>query len=360
MNTTMTFKNRPSVLSTTRSIVISDARMYSLVDDNFRDFPVEVIRHGIRATQNVAQKNSGANETSQSSETKDVRNLQLTDTAKVHPQAECLVVETSLSFTNIQEGIELAGSKKDDDPDTLTAFRQSIDHFIDRFKQSKSISELSNRYARNLLNGRWLFRNRVSAERIEIVVTQGDKELCRVANALDIPLMDFDSPTHEEITVAREIRAGLLGERPKPFVVTAYVYLLAKGAVEVYPSQNYIENKPKGFARSLYVYLPRPVRRDATEPQVIGYAALRDAKVVNAIRTIDTWYESDDPKPTPIPVEPNGASLTYLKFFRPSKTSAFELVKKLNALDIESDDAKFVAACFLVRGGVYPNGKEAS
>lgn len=354
MTKPITFKKLPSVLSSTRSIVVSDARMYSLVNGDHLDHPVEVVRHGIRATQNLPTKREGEGETSRTVAAKEVRNLQMTDTAKVHPDAECLVVETSLSFTDVETGIEIAGGKEDD-AETLGAFRQSIDHFIERFKRSKSISELSNRYARNLLNGRWLFRNRMVAEDIEIQISQGDKVLCRV-RALDVPFNDFDAPSIDEVTVAKEIQAGLLGERPKPLTVTAYVSLMAKGAVEVFPSQNYVENKPKGFARSLYVYLPRPVRRDATEPQVVGLAAIRDAKVVNAIRTIDTWYESDNPKPTPIPVEPNGANLSFMRFFRPGKSSAFDMLKRLNALDVESDDAKFAAACFLVRGGVYPNG----
>ena len=90
--------------------------------------------------------------------------------------------------------------------------------------------------------------------------------------------------------------------------------------------------------------------------RVMGQAALRDQKVSNALRTIDTWYPEYASFGRPIPVEPNGANLEYQRFFRNGRqASAFELVKKLNLLDPASLEGLFVTAS-LIRGGVFSEG----
>jgi len=124
----------------------------------------------------------------------------------------------------------------------------------------------------------------------------------------------------------------------------------------VFPSQNYLEDKPKGFARSLYC-LGTPDRASKTDGiRVMGQAALRDQKISNALRTIDTWYPDFASFGRPIPVEPNGANLEAQRFFRHGKkVSAFDLVKQLNTLDPASPEGLFVTAS-LIRGGVFSEG----
>lgn len=96
----------------------------------------------------------------------------------------------------------------------------------------------------------------------------------------------------------------------------------------------------------------------------MGTAALRDQKVANAIRTIDTWYPDYEQNGCkPIPVEPNGASLEAQRFFREigdkkNKSSAFDIIKELNITDPNSPQGMFFIAC-LVRGGVFSAGNGA-
>lgn len=73
---------------------------------------------------------------------------------------------------------------------------------------------------------------------------------------------------------------------------------------------------------------------------MVGLVAIRDAKVTDLIWTIDTWYESGGSEPIPIPFEPNGANLSFMRFFHPGKSSAFDMLKQLDMLDIENDDAE--------------------
>ena len=84
----------------------------------------------------------------------------------------------------------------------------------------------------------------------------------------------------------------------------------------------------------------------------MGHAALRDQKIGNALRTIDTWYP-------PGAVRPAAATWNWRRqprsqeFFRDKETStAFEFARRLNTLDPASPDGMFMiarssaAACF--------------
>jgi CRISPR-associated protein Csy3 len=135
--------------------------------------------------------------------------------------------------------------------------------------------------------------------------------------------------------------------------------LTSNGGVEVFPSQNYLEDKPKGFSRSLYQLTPKKPDHKANDNQYLGQAALRDQKIGNALRTIDTWYplfKENDEKP--IAVEPNGANLEGQIFYRvgKDKVSAFDILKEIDELDPNSEKGMFLIAC-LIRGGVYSEGE---
>jgi CRISPR-associated protein Csy3 len=136
--------------------------------------------------------------------------------------------------------------------------------------------------------------------------------------------------------------------------VTARLAFPVKGAVEVFPSQNYVENKPKGFARPLYKLgnPERVVHNEVQDARVMGRAALRDQKIFNAIRTIDTWYPAFDETGFPIAIEPLGASLEQQEFYRPGKASAFDMLKRLALIDPDSAEGMYCIAA-LDRGGVY-------
>ena len=159
--------------------------------------------------------------------------------------------------------------------------------------------------------------------------------------------------------------------------ITAQVRFANTGAFEVYPSQVYVSNKPSGFARPLYKLnpiSPAELMRQRNDQDVqtfmdslvMGQAAIRDQKVGNAIRTIDTWYA--DGNVPPIAIEPNGASLSANVFYRDVKSgkSFFDLLPRIKTLTQQlhthasgvqpSPEAMFALAVF-IRGGVFGDGK---
>lgn len=349
---TQAFKTTPSVLALTRAILISDALMYSEVGGQL--MPLHVVRHGIRGTQNVNKAGD-----------REVSNIQQTDSAKLDAASSALVVKFDLRMTDIAETLEAMAVKRGDKY-PLKDYRASYFDFVARAKESEGLVEVANRFARNVLNGRWLWRNRALASDIEIRVwLKGEEVPMMVVDALSIPMDHFDDYTGEERALGHVLAQGLRGEsRGVTVKIEARVDFGLQGAIEVHPSQNYVQNKPKGLARLLY-YVGQPIDErfagqnldDFNAIRRLGQAAIRDQKVGNALRTIDTWYADFEEEGVPIAVEPVGTSLKAQTFYREGDASAFALAKKFFLLDPNSQDGMFMIAS-LIRGGVYSSGDE--
>lgn len=344
----------PSIFSVQRCFIISDALMYNLFDDGRRS-PVNVIRHGILGTQNVKKDT-------------DVKNPQRTESAKTDPDAIGLQVEFSLATVLLKNAI-FASSSVD--------FRQAVDAFINRFSESKELHEICRRYACNILNGRWLWRNRILAQDIVIDVTLSDRSQDnKITRKITTPSLNFDNiskennndssqPEYLDIRLGNYLKEGFT-RSPQLMKVRATLKFGYKGAIEVFPSQNFVSNKPAGFARSLYKVkrIDREtlleITRDANPMTFLvdiidmGQAAIRDQKIGNAIRTIDTWYKGDEEAP-PIPVEPKGANIETNEYKRKNNNDLFTMLEKINTLSpaIDRDElnteAMFVLAN-IIRG----------
>lgn len=351
---TKPLKKLPGVLSLQRGTLVSDGLFFN-IDAQGQKTPLHVLRHGIRGTQNVVEKKSDADaSTAAAAKGREVSNIQQTDSAKLSPDAQALGVGLSVRFLGLDQAIFACAASKDDTLDDINAFKAAFAGFIARAKEGEALDHLALRYARNLANARWLWRNRAIAAAITTEVTLPSKKKLAFAS-LDIPLHRFDSPLAEEIELAQTIKAGLLGHRDAGMQIFAQVQFESATPIEVFPSQNYLETKGRGFARSLYYVGDVPSEQDPHNNQWLGQAALRDQKLGNALRTIDTWYPTYAERGTAIAVEPNGASLEAQMFLRSKKTSAFDILLRVDSLDPLSDEGQFLLAC-IVRGGVYSGG----
>lgn len=366
MSSVENFKKLPGSLSLQRGTLISDAAFYHLHADG-KEEVLKVMYHGIRGTQNVAgNKEKGA--ASGNSVAREVSNIQMTESAKLLPDAK-LLVKWDLRFIDLDHILFASASKAGADKQDEKDFRARFKEFVAKAKESKGINEVARRYVRNIVNGRWLWRNRSVAEHILIKVSQTlehdhsqtakSYKLIAEFNALDYSLKSFDDVSEEEKKIANILVKGMQGDVSSGLHIEAIVDF-GMGGIEVFPSQNYLEDKPKGFSRSLYQINPKPPIKQTNDNQFLGQAAIRDQKIGNALRTIDTWYDKfleNDSKP--IPIEPNGASLDAQDFFRVDKKikdSAFDILKEIRSLDPNSDKGMFLIAC-LIRGGVYSEGE---
>lgn len=342
----------PDVLSFQRGTIVTDGLMSSIVLDKEgveKTIPIKVIRHGIRGINSHPKKDN-------------VSNIQQTESAKTHPRAIGLAV--SFSYKTIP-ATELLFSCSD------SSFRSEISKFIEKFfvRGNLEFDEVCRRYARNILNGRWLWRNRVLGE-TQIIANVGNKTY----HSNGSKLHNFDNYTEDEISLADAISTGFLSNNylMPAIKVEGRVLFGFTGDVETFPSQNMVNNKPKGFARSLYkVDMPsnkelQTIMNGANKNGAdagefladmidMGRAAIRDQKIGNAIRTIDTWYPGF--KETPIPVEPNGANLEMNKVFR-NKQNANDFLSAIDSFtptDQFNPDVAFLIA-IIIRGGVFSKG----
>lgn len=343
----MSFKKLPGVLSLTRGLMITDAVFENRLGEHQRS-PVEVVRHGIRGTQNIAEKFD------------EVSNIQQTETAKLDPEATGMAVSFGVSFLDLKDVLFACASSKGG-KDDVASYRLALQGFIERAKASEGLQEVGRRFARNIANGRWLWRNRQLAESIEVIVTR-DGETLSSFQALNIPITHFNDYSDDEKVLGNIIANSITGESTSRLTVEARLDFGISGALEVFPSQNYVERKPKGFARPLYYVRSGESRKRSSKSneldiRVMGQAALRDQKVSNALRTFDTWYPTFTEHGQPIAVEPNGANLGAQRFFREGAASAFKIALRLDELDPNSDDGMFMVSA-LMRGGVYSGSKE--
>ncbi len=217
---------------------------------------------------------------------------------------------------------------------------------VEAYRQDTGFGELARRYAANLANARFLWRNRVGAEQIEVRVSKlkdGKPEQTWVFDALAHSLRNFDdSPVLSEL--AQTIEAGLAGKDYVLLEVTAYARVGA--GQEVYPSQELILDKgDKKGQKSKTLYA------------VGDTAAMHSQKIGNALRTIDTWYPDENGDGLgPIAVEPYGSVTSQGKAYRQPKDKAdfYSLLDNWVLRDKAPTpgDQHFVIAT-LVRGGVF-------
>ena len=220
------------------------------------------------------------------------------------------------------------------------------------YVQEQGFDELARRYATNLANGRFLWRNRVGAEQVEVHVQQlknGQPAASWVFNALGIPLHDMTAPSQQANEIAQlseVIASGLAGSSHVLLQITAFSRMGA--GQEVFPSQELILNRDnKSRSRG---------QKSKTLYDVDGTAAMHSQKIGNALRTIDTWY-AGAAENGPIAIDPYGSVTTQGKSWRwqnQKKQDFYSLfddwVVKGKAPDVEQQH--FVVA-MLIRGGVF-------
>lgn len=261
-------------------------------------------------------------------------NLQTVDVAALPADADTLKVQFTLRV--------LAGAGL---PSACNSaeYQAKLMHVVHGYVQDHGFTELANRYAANLANGRFLWRNRQGAEdvTVEVAVLQGGKvEKSWSFEAFSHNLRTLDAIDSEVKELGAVIAEGLVGVRHVLLQVTAY----ARAGVgqEVFPSQELILDKGSS-------------KKSKTLYHVDNVAAMHSQKIGNAIRTIDTWYEGAA-ELGPIAVEPYGSVTTQGKAYRQPKqkqdfyTLLDEWVLKDKVPVLEQQH--FVMAV-LIRGGVF-------
>lgn len=229
-------------------------------------------------------------------------------------------------------------------------YQARLGSLVQTYRDNIGFAELARRYAINLANGRFLWRNRVGAEQVSVEIRHLEKGEIRARwqfNALAFSLRDFNVPADAQDDLAKVtalIERGLSSQGHLLLEIVAYARI--GDGQEVYPSQELILDK--GDKRG---------QKSKTLYAVSGVAALHSQKIGNALRTIDTWYPQEDGGTLgPIAVEPYGSVTTQGKAYRQPKAKAdfYSLLDAwaLNDKPPAEGDQHFVMATF-IRGGVF-------
>lgn len=266
-------------------------------------------------------------------------NLQTVDVATLPNNADTLRARFTLRVLG-GAGVPSACNNAD--------YQEQLHAVVQQYIGEMGFSELAYRYASNLANARFLWRNRIGAESIEVQIRhleEGNVTKEWVFDAHSLSLREFGAPD----TVAKQleelaavVETGLSSKGHVLLEIIAYARV--GDGQEVYPSQELILDR--GDKRG---------QKSKTLYTVGDVAGMHSQKIGNAIRTIDTWY-ADTIDLGPIAVEPYGSVTSQGKAYRQprQKTDFYNLLDNwvLKKQAPEKGHQHFVMAT-LIRGGVF-------
>ncbi|MBF4254826.1 type I-F CRISPR-associated protein Csy3 [Vibrio anguillarum] len=228
-------------------------------------------------------------------------------------------------------------------------FKQSYSAAVSQYITKYGCFELAKRYATNLANARFLWRNRVGAEEIEVQVRALNKgaEQAWTFNAKQFSTRHFEHNDSHINNLADRIAQALASETDH-LMLQIDCYAKVGKAQEVYPSEELVLDKGSSKTKKSKILYA-----------VNEHAAMHSQKIGNALRSIDTWYPdyaSEEKSAGAIAIEPYGAVTNLGKAFRTPKDKQdfytfFDKWARGESLPREEDEHYVMAV--LVRGGVF-------
>lgn len=267
-------------------------------------------------------------------------NLQTVDVATLPNDADTLRVRFTLRILG-GAGSPSACNNAD--------YQSKLGETVRQYIEEQGFAELARRYAYNLANGRFLWRNRMGSEQVEVRIRhliQGAESSVWTFDALALSLRNFTASGDAErnlTQLAAAVELGLSGQAYVLLEVTAYARM--GSGQEVYPSQELILDR--GSTRG---------QKSKTLYQVADVAAMHSQKIGNALRTVDTWYPDEGENLGPIAVEPYGSVTSQGKAYRQPKVK----MDFYNLLDgwvlkdkVPPVEQQHYVMANLIRGGVF-------
>lgn len=326
----------PSVLAFEKKLSVSDAFFYQKNSKKEEEaIPLTIQKKSLRGTISNRLKDKIASDEDKINEEIQKPNLQKVDFSTLDNDKDTLVVSWSLKVLSF-DGIPCVCNNKD--------YQEKINELMNDYIHETGLRELSKRYAINIANARWLWRNRMGAKNIEVHVNSQCKDGSPVSlkfDSLSLKMNDFSSQDKNINKLASLIETGLQGKELIILQISAYAKI--GYGQEVFPSQELVLDTKGKF---LF--------------QINEITGMHSQKIGNAIRSIDTWYMEN--AKFPIPIEPYGAVTSMGHAFRQpkNKTDFYTLLDNWMIKDKKPsiEDQHFIAAV-LIRGGVFgENEKE--
>lgn len=320
----------PSVLAFEKKLVPSDAQLFAVSWEN-RSTPqgLKLQVKSVRGTISNRLKTAKEADPAKLDASIENANIQTVDYCALPNDKDTLKVRFTLKVLSDIESPSACNGQ---------AFKEEYQKQVSSYIKRTQFKELAQRYATNIANARFLWRNRVGAEQIQVVVkhinSTSDKPTVWAFDAKDIGLQTFDS---KDVKGLAQVIADSLSGKTEFALLDIEAYAQLGEGQEVYPSEELVTEKGD---KSKILY------------ETDGVAALHSQKVGNALRTIDTWYEQDG---RPIAIEVYGSVTNQGTAYRKptDKKDFYTLFDKFALGDkLEANDEHYVMA-MLVRGGVF-------
>jgi CRISPR-associated protein Csy3 len=328
-----------SVLAFEKKLVPSDGYMYGTQwTDRNNVTALQLIEKSVRGTISNRLKAAIKNDPVKLNAEVEKANLQTVDSCALAPEQDTL----KLHFT-----LKVLGGVQQPSACNNVLFKQSYNSAVRDYIGKEGFKELGKRYAINLANARFLWRNRVGAENIEVQVKALNKDAQQTwsFDATQISTKHFDCNEAQVLELGERIAKALASEDDFLMLEINCFVQIGK-AQDVYPSEELVLDKGKG-KKSKILYSVKDI------------AAMHSQKIGNALRSIDTWYpEFDDTEKTagPIAIEPYGAVTNLGKAYRTPKDNQdfytfFD--KWARGATLERIEDEHYVMAILVRGGVF-------
>jgi CRISPR-associated protein Csy3 len=333
----------PSVLAFEKKLVPSDGYMYGTTwDDRYeKAFPLKLIEKSVRGTISNRLKKAMQSDPAKLNAEVEKPNLQMVDSCALGTNQDTLKLHFTLK---VLAGVETPSACNNSE------FMKTYQKAAIKYIADDGFRELGKRYATNIANARFLWRNRLGAEKIEVKVKalSMDNEGPWKFESTTIGTRSFDNDDPQIMSLAEKISESLSGKTPF-LLLEIEAFAKVGKAQDVYPSEELVLDKGKG-QKSKILY------------NINGIAGMHSQKIGNALRTIDTWYpEFDDAQIGPIAIEPYGAVTNLGKAYRtPTQEADFYTLFDDFSIGgtLKKKDEHYVMAV-LVRGGVFgESGKE--
>lgn len=347
---TIKITENPTLLSFEGKLVCSDGLMkagdWGDIDKVDAWKAINIQQKSVRGTISNRDERSDTEHNDHAKFLKDISNanIQTVEHAALPFDSDTMKV----SFT-----LRILGNLSQPSACNMPKYQHKLATIINGYIEEHTFAELAMRYAINIANGRFLWRNRVCAETVQVRVKTNDEVLI-FDDAYSIGMRDFklshDQDDAENLKkLAQVFQDGLsdtTGESFSFIEVDAFVKL-GNGQM-VFPSQEMVIEKAAKGGKSKYLYQIH----DANPENSI--AALHSQKIGNALRTIDDWH-SDAAEAGVIAVEPYGSVTNRGQAYRPkSKGSFYTLLDNWMKRDKKPDEnAQHYIMAVLIRGGVF-------
>ncbi len=332
-------ENSASVLAFEKKLVPSDGYMYGTQWGN-RDqaISLKLKEKSVRGTISNRLKPAIQNDPVKLNKEVEKPNLQTVDACALGTDQDTL----KLNFT-----LKVLGGIHQPSACNNAIFKQSYAQVARNYAETEGFRELARRYALNIANARFLWRNRIGAEAIDVNVKALNKNIEQewTFDAIQYNPRDMEL-SDERIDSLALLIANALASEDDFLMLEISCYAKLGKAQDVYPSEELVLDKGKGN-KSKVLY------------SVGGIAAMHSQKIGNALRTIDTWYpDFSDPTNSvgPIAIEPYGSVTSLGKAYRTPKDKKdfytfFDKWARGGELS-QVEDMHYVMAV-LVRGGVF-------